>query len=367
MKAATFAGDFFGAFADTAILLPLIMLLAPMPGFSLPLLLASAGVTYLLAGWLFRLPMPVQPLKSIAIASISLGASSSEIRISALLLGAFFLSLVFFRVNRLPIPEPVIRSVQAGLGILLLLQAARALPSGAAPGIASLSLALVILILQFRFQVAGLGFFALAFFLFSLHHEGPAPTIADSDAPVRWPLIFSLLLPQLALTSANSISGAELTLRHYFGDRASRATSRNLMTFIGIGNLIQAAISGLPFCHGSGGVTAHVKGGARTWRMNLILGGILLILALGATRYGLGVRMGSFALPAILACVGIFHLELAKPLLRTERERLMLAVSCGITLLTSNLLYPLIVSTLFFVFFRKSDEAADPGPEEIRP
>src|SRR5690606_37983249 len=98
-------------------------------------------------------------------------------------------------------------------------------------------------------------------------------------APLRYDIILALVLPQLALTLTNSVVGTEAAARRYFGERAGRVTASRLLRSIGLGNMLVAPLGGLPFCHGSGGVTAHVKGGAQTWHMNLIIGGVLLTLA----------------------------------------------------------------------------------------
>ncbi len=355
------AGDFSGAFADSAILLPLLVFLSRIPGFSLVGLLASAGLTALLAGGFFRVPMPVQPLKSIAIASVTLGAGSLEIRAAGFLLGLFFLVLCLLKVRSLPIPEPVVRSVQAGLGILLLLQARRALPLDQTLALSSVLLFLMILLLQYSFRVASIGWIALLFFLSSLTHESlPPGTLITDFAPTHsgnwkeslW-MIASLLLPQIALTSSNSISGAKLAIEHHFGTQHSRVTIPRLMFFIGIGNMLAALLRGLPFCHGSGGITAHAKGGARSARMNVILGASLLLCAFAIHTFGLFLRTDSFALSAIIAAVGVFHLELARPLFRSLEGRILLGLSTLAILLTSDLLAVLITSFVVYAIFRK--------------
>ncbi|MBU6152793.1 MAG: hypothetical protein KGP28_00695 [Bdellovibrionales bacterium] len=362
------AGDFFGAFSDSAILLPIVMFLARIPGFSLSLLIGSAGLTYILAGRFFRVPMPVQPLKSIAIASVTLGAGALEIRAAGFLLGVFFLVLFFLKVRSLPIPEPVVRSVQAGLGILLLIQAKRALPVDPIQAISSGLLLLMILLLHYSFRIPSLGFFALAFFLNSLTSEHlPPGTLVTDFAPSHsgelkqsfW-MVASLLLPQLALTSANSITGARLASEHYFKESCERVTIPRLMCFVGTGNLIAALVPGLPFCHGSGGTTAHAKGGATTERMNWIIGAGLLLLSLLIHTRGLAIRTDNFALSSIIACVGFFHLELAGPLLRDLRGRILLCLSVLIIFLTSDLLWVLGAAFLIYGLFkiRKKGEAS---------
>jgi SulP family sulfate permease len=347
-------GDFFGAFADSAILLPLLMLLGRIPGFSLPVLIGTAGVTYVLAGRFFRVPMPVQPLKAVAIASVSVGAGAYEIRVASFFLGAFFLGLFLLRKKNLPIPEPVVRAVQTGLGVLLLLQAKKVLPVDPSLALPSYLLFGIILLLQYSFQVSSLGFFALLLFVGSLtkEHLPPGSLVTDfaphfsGDWHLSLSMVASLLLPQLALTSANSITGARIAIAHYFNPKSDRVTIPRLMFFVGLGNMIAALIPGLPFCHGAGGVTAHAKGGASTERMNWIIGGALLLVSILIYFYDLTVRVDSFALSAILACVGVFHLELARPLLKDPLGRVLLVLSVLITLIRSDLLLVLIAAFL---------------------
>src|ERR1035437_9075870 len=95
-----FWGDFFGAFADAAVLFPLIALITQKCGFSGPVLFATAGLAYLAAGFTFRVPMSVQPLKSVAIGALAIGATWSEVRVAAFSVGAICLGLSFFRINK---------------------------------------------------------------------------------------------------------------------------------------------------------------------------------------------------------------------------------------------------------------------------
>ncbi|MBK9038735.1 MAG: hypothetical protein IPL83_06165 [Bdellovibrionales bacterium] len=76
--------------------------------------------------------MPVQPLKSITIAALAVGATGSEIRVSAASLGLICLLLNLCRFDSLMerIPIRIIHQVQLGLGVLLLLQGWRTLGSG---------------------------------------------------------------------------------------------------------------------------------------------------------------------------------------------------------------------------------------------
>ena len=62
-----------GAFADAAILFPLLAVISGLEGFSAWIPMATAGLIYIAAGFFFRVPMAVQPLKSIVIAGVADG------------------------------------------------------------------------------------------------------------------------------------------------------------------------------------------------------------------------------------------------------------------------------------------------------
>src|SRR5205807_6579304 len=74
----------------------------------------------------------------------------------------------------------------------------------------------------------------------------------------------ALVLPQVPLSFANSCLATADTARTYFGDAARRVRPGRLATTIGVANLFAGSISGMPVCHGAGGMTAHRTFGART-------------------------------------------------------------------------------------------------------
>src|SRR5208282_3787524 len=81
-----------------------------------------------------------------------------------------------------------------------------------------------------------------------------------------------LVVPQFALTFGNSVVATEDTARILYGEQAKRVTVRALCLSIGILNLLTAAIQGSPLCHGSGGITAHYRFGARTAKSSYVIG-----------------------------------------------------------------------------------------------
>lgn len=86
-------GNIAGAFADGAVLFPILAALAIQAGMDGNTLLLSSGLAYLAAGFIFRVPMSVQPLKSVAVTALAIGASATEIGASGALVGLICLLL----------------------------------------------------------------------------------------------------------------------------------------------------------------------------------------------------------------------------------------------------------------------------------
>jgi len=338
------AGDISGAFADGAILFPLLVALAWQTGASATVMLLTTAVAYLVAGWLFRLPIPVQPLKSLAITAIAVGASVAELRIAGATLGIIFLIIALADVDRLArlVPAVVVHGIQLGLGVILLLKALTLI--GLEPlmlgGVAAAILAVFALKRATGRPV--LGGVAVASLLWGLWEAAPAAAGAETAAIRPW-VIVMLVLPQIALTLTNSVLGTQRTAQAYFGGDADRVTPRRLLGSIGFGNLAVAAVGGLPYCHGSGGVTAHVHGGSRSEWSNGVIAVTLVLLAL-VLHFGSG---GLPAYPAalqaiLLGVVGLLHMQLSRASWQSGETRPILLAMGGAALLTQNMLFVLI-------------------------
>jgi sulfate permease, SulP family len=110
-----------------------------------------------------------------------------------------------------------------------------------------------------------------------------------------------------------------------------------LATTLGAANLFSAGISGMPVCHGAGGMTAHYAFGARTGGAPLALGATLIAVALGAGA-GLGALLAAFPLTilaALLATAGLLHIALLRDL--RDVRHWVVALSVGVVGFEVNL------------------------------
>lgn len=338
-------GDIAGAFADGAVLFPLLLALAWQTGASAALMLATTGAAYLVTGWLFRLPIPVQPLKSLSVMAIAAGASAQELQVAGLLLGLIYFTIAWLPVDRLSnrIPLVLVHGFQLGLGIMLMLAALRMLGAAPAELVLVLLAAAVLVLITRATQWPILGLIAAAGLIWGLLHAVPVAEAAREHS-LRASIVALMVLPQIALTLTNSVLGTQRAASDYFGQRAARVSPRRLLLSLGVGNLLVGLVGGMPYCHGSGGVTAHYRGGSRTWRSNAVIGGTLLAMSALLVLGGGGLPEFPATLQALLiGVIGWFHFQLARPSWQRLHSRSVLVLMGVAALLFSNMLIVLSV------------------------
>lgn len=111
-----------GSLGDLGTFVPIVLALTLVNGLDLGTTLIFTGVCNILTGLLFGVPMPVQPMKSIAAAAITPGhlLTIPQIMAAGILTGSILFGLgvtgLMTLVNRL-IPLPVVRGIQLSQGL----------------------------------------------------------------------------------------------------------------------------------------------------------------------------------------------------------------------------------------------------------
>ncbi|HQK61068.1 MAG TPA: putative sulfate/molybdate transporter, partial [Dermatophilaceae bacterium] len=112
-----------GAVADLGVLVPIVVALILVNGLSASAVLLPAGLLYVAAGWFYRLPIPVQPLKAFGAIAIAQGLGADVIAAGSLLMALVFIPLglsgLLDRAAAI-FPKPLVRGVQLSVGILLI-------------------------------------------------------------------------------------------------------------------------------------------------------------------------------------------------------------------------------------------------------
>jgi sulfate permease, SulP family len=323
-----------GAVADIGVLIPIATALIVSNGLSATAVLLPAGLLYLVAGLVYRLPVPVQPLKAFGAIAIAKGLGSDEIAAGALLMAVIFILLGRTGLVDLAaraFPRALVRGVQLTVGLLFLKIAwelvheppgsfaAHALDSELAVplafGVAALALALRRKLVSLPLAAVGLGI-AVAQAGGELAFGPSALALPSLDGEVIWTALTLLVIPQVPLTFANSCIATADAARTYFGDAGERVRPGRLASTLGLANLVSGTVSGMPVCHGAGGMTAHQAFGARSGGAPLAMGSFLLLLALTAGA-GLAAVLAAFPLPVLagmLAVAGLLHIGLLRDL-----------------------------------------------------
>ena len=344
-----------GAVGDLGVLVPIAVALIVKNGLSPTAVLLPAGLLYVTAAVVYRVPVPVQPLKAFGAIAIAKGLGQDEIAAGALLMGAVFLvggRLGLVDLAGRAFPRALVRGVQLTVGLLFLKIAWGLVhdpPKGfreyaLAPGWAiPLAAAGLVLALTLRRRLVSLvlvvvGVAAMLSLAGGDAALGPSAIHVPSwSGGLVWDAFVVLVLAQVPLTFANSCLAPADAARTYFGERAARVRPGRLATTLGAANLFSAAISGMPVCHGAGGMTAHYAFGARTGGAPLALGSALIALALGAGA-GLGALLAAFPLTilaALLATAGVLHLGLLRDL--RDLRQWVVALTVGIVGFELNL------------------------------
>src|SRR5438105_15774330 len=85
--------EFAGAVADFGVFVPIAVALVVKNGLSPTAVLLPAALLYIAAGLLYRLPVPVQPLKAFGAIAIAKGLGASAIAAGAMMMGPTFVLL----------------------------------------------------------------------------------------------------------------------------------------------------------------------------------------------------------------------------------------------------------------------------------
>ncbi|MBI4216111.1 MAG: sulfate permease [Chloroflexi bacterium] len=359
-------GELAGALGDLGTLVPLAAALVAINGMAPAAVMLSAGLLYVGAGLYFRLPLPVQPLKSVSATAIALGLAPGLISSAGLLMGLILLALAVSGLI-LPLlrlfPHAVVRGIQLAVGLFLAQSALRlmAQPAVAADGtralvslggwqigaetaLAALGLGLLALFLGRRFPASlallGLGLAAslLLGFAPAVSFQAALPALSLPTTEELGLALFLLVLPQLPLTLGNAVAATAEAARGYFGEEAQRTTPRRLCASMGLANLLTGVMGGMPVCHGAGGLTAHYRFGARTGGAPLMLGALCLALGLcfGPSLLGLLALIPLAILGVLLLFVGLQHALLARDLRRWQ-DWLVAGGMGAVALATGNL------------------------------
>ncbi len=283
-----------GAFGDLGTDLPLIVGMIVASGLDAASVLVMFGAMQILTGLVYRMPMPVQPLKAVAVLVITQKLVPNIIYGASLAIGVVMLMLALTGLLQWlarVVPKCVVRGIQFGLGVQLVSMALKdyvRADGGWGYALAGVAFVLALLLTDNRrlpaaLAVIGLGL-AYALVFHADNFSGDAafgfrlpqphlPTWADV-----WTGFLVLALPQIPLSLGNSILATKQVASDFFPERP--LTVRRIGLTYSFMNLLNPFLSGIPVCHGSGGMAGHYAFGGRTGGSVVIYGSCFALTGL---------------------------------------------------------------------------------------
>jgi len=361
-----------GSLGDFGTIIPLIIAVGLVSDVNIRYVLLFFGIWFILTGLYYRLPIPLEPMKAIAVMVIAGGISSGEIAAAGLILGVIFLVLGygrFFEVIDRWVPESVVRGIQLGLALLLLKASADFVFKDPFFFIIGIVIVIVFIVL-FRYRrvpdlsslcVIGVGLLGGLY----LYGIPPLSLIPAPQLVIPLPSDFSsalktLVLPQVVLTIANAILATSLLTKDLF---SVNIPPKKFSTSIGLMNLTSVPFGGFPMCHGAGGLAGQYRYGARTGGANVYAGVIFIVLALFFSSPEILSIIAIGVLGALLVFVGI---EMARYSFRTDS--LAITGIIGILALLSSMTIAFIVGLVLaylWAWIQKRKEQNKRGPDPL--
>lgn len=286
--------------------------------------LVMLGVANIVTGLIYRIPVPIQPMKVLAAAAIASAWTPAEVYASAFGMGVvwilFSLTGIMDRIRDLT-PKPVIRGIQLALGLLLGRQALALMSNSWPTALAACAVALILKDSR-RFPAALVLTGAGTLWVFLTAPPGglalpslTLPHLTLFSAHDVWKTFIEAGIAQVPLTATNAVLATAALIRGYWPERA--VPENRLSLNMGLMNLVFPFLGGMPLCHGAGGLVGQYTFGARTGGANILEG--VLEISLGLFFAGSLVTLFRFFPQAI---VGAMMLVVAFQLSRFTTDML---------------------------------------------
>jgi hypothetical protein len=338
--------EFAGSIGDIGTDFPLIVAMILAAGLHTPSVLIVFGLMQIFTGLVYRMPMPVQPLKAMATLVISQKIAGTVLLGAGLAIGVVMLILSLTGLlNKIAqwIPKSVVRGIQFGLGLSLCFLAFKEyMPALGFNGflLATIAFVLIVVLIDNRKYPASLiviilGIVYAAITKLNLHEF--SQSVGFSLPRLNTPMLddiakgFVLLaLPQIPLSLTNSILATRQVAEDLFPDRTD-LTIRKIGLTYSIMNLVAPWMGGIPCCHGAGGMVGHYLFGGRTGGSVIIYGMLFIILGVFFGN-SFHLMMAAFPLPVlgtILLFEGAVLLLLVRDLMQ-DKKGFVVAILTGL-------------------------------------
>jgi len=375
-----------GSLGDLGTLLPIVVGMILINRLSPTTVFLAFGLFYLMTGFYYRLPIPVQPLKAVGAIAIAYPSQITESVIGAggilfgLLLLVLSLSGMVDRLAKL-FTQPVVRGIQLALGLIFLkkgielIVTQKVFLSGVDGRLSQYPINLIMGFIVFALVLALLdnkkfpaALAALAFGIIAGLALGGFQGQSFSIGPTRielispsihdfWIAFIMLILPQVPLTIGNACVGTADMCSSVFPNSPllSRTKAGRFALTMGLANLPAGLFGAVPMCHGTGGLAAHYRFGARTGGAPVMIGIFFVVLALALGEFGLTILalIPNSVLGVLLIFAGLELCPLVRSLQSNEEFFVALLIA-GIALAVPNMAWAFGIGIAVDIFLRKT-------------
>jgi len=360
--------EFSGSLGDLGLFIPLVVGMTITCQLDIGMVLICAGLMNIASGFIFRQPVPVQPMKAIAAVVITEGLLKDELLAAGLLTGLLLIVFSFFigRITSL-VPTSVVRGIQIGVGCKLILKALQWM--GQMPWLgwdSILTAALITIVFLYLLslhQPSLLYIFILGFLLLYIQQPGIYSAININFPSVHWSMpqgaswgngFLKGALPQFPLTLLNSVVAVCALSSAYFPGKG--ISQKRMAASVGLMNLICVPFGAVPMCHGAGGLAAQYRFGARTGASVIMLGTMKIIAGLlfGSALLKLLNSYPIAILGPMLICAGGELVKSGREVLFHKKDFFVAFVTAAL-IIGTNTFYGFLAGSLAagIVYFKK--------------
>lgn len=359
--------EFSGSFGDIGTDLPLIVGMILVSGIDSASTFIIYGILQVFSGIYYGIPMAVQPLKAVATIVIAQHVTGDVIYGGGLAIGILMLVMTITGlVKKLAefIPKTVVRGVQFGLGLSLANIALKDYITKDS-GLNEWILVIIAFIIAFLLMgnrkypaaiiIIGIGI--IFAFIFQIGN----PLNFSPEIQINYPVVFLpsfdniingfllLALPQIPLSIGNSILASEQLAKDLYPEKEITASKIGLT--YSLMNIFSPFFSGIPVCHGSGGMAGHHAFGARTGGSVLIYGLFFLVLGVFFSQsFDQVIRIFPMQILGVILFFEALTLVFLVKDLKNSKNELLIALIVGLIAfgLPYGFLIAMIVGTVFY-------------------
>jgi MFS superfamily sulfate permease-like transporter len=320
-----------GAFGDLGTFLPLVIGAISINHLSSSSVFTLFGLFYAFSGLFYRMPMAVQPMKAASAYALSYQLTPGEIAAASVVIGVVLLMLWATGAVKWLVkytPRSVSIGIQTGLGISLAVLGIKFIIQQPLVGLILLIIMFLLFRKNFPAVLIALILGVLLGYVIGLISKLPGIVFGFYLPEIGLPGIsdlfsastLTMILIQIPFTLTNAVIATSALSGKLYPEH-KRATAGNLSLTMGIANLFSGSLGGIPMCHGSGGVAAHYKFGARTLIAPVMIG--ILFIFMGIFLGDGGLELLKILPAAVLGCLLFYSgIELAGTFKDAKKEEM---------------------------------------------